>query len=94
MMTRVSAKGQVVIPKDVRDELGWLQGTELEVIKGPTQVVLRPKQKPFDQAEFDLKLAKLRATANYHGPVYSDEEVNAAIGEMFASDSQWWPPNR
>ena len=39
--TKLSAKGQVVIPKDVRDRLGWLQGSELEVVETGDSVILR-----------------------------------------------------
>ena len=41
-VTRLSAKGQIVIPKDVRDRLGWAQGRDLEVIPMGDGVMLRP----------------------------------------------------
>lgn len=41
--TKLSAKGQVVLPKRVRDELGWEIGTEFVVERSGTGVTLRPK---------------------------------------------------
>ncbi len=32
MRTKVSTKGQVVIPKEARDALGWADGTVLDVV--------------------------------------------------------------
>lgn len=40
--TRVSAKGQVVIPKQLRDELGWKPGKELSVQREGMKLVLQP----------------------------------------------------
>ncbi len=92
--TKVSAKGQVVIPKDVRDRLKWTPGTELEVVHGAAGVMLRVKPVKIKKLPFDEAMAKLRAVVNYTGPVYSDEEANAAIDEMFRNDPQWGPPKR
>lgn len=92
--TKVSAKGQIVIPKDVRDRLHWQPGTELEVIDGPAGVMLRAKPPERKKLSFDEALARLRAVVNYKGPVYSDREANAAIDEMFRNDPQWDPPKR
>ena len=39
--TKVSGKGQVVIPKDVRDRLGMVEGTVLDVIESTEGVFLR-----------------------------------------------------
>ncbi len=43
--TKLSAKGQVVLPKRVRDELGWEIGTEFIVERSGTGVTLRPKSR-------------------------------------------------
>lgn len=43
MKTRISSKGQVVIPKAYRQKLGWETGTELVVEEEAGQVLLRPK---------------------------------------------------
>ena len=44
-LTRLSTKGQVVLPKDVRETLGLSSGTELEVEVRDGLVVLRPIRK-------------------------------------------------
>jgi AbrB family looped-hinge helix DNA binding protein len=40
--TKLSAKGQVVIPKDVRDRLNWAEGTRLDVVESVGSVTLIP----------------------------------------------------
>jgi AbrB family looped-hinge helix DNA binding protein len=40
--TKMSAKGQVVIPKAVRDRLRWKEGASLEVVETGSGVLLRP----------------------------------------------------
>lgn len=41
--TRLSSKGQVIIPKLVRDQLQWLPGTEFLVIQTEGGVLLKVK---------------------------------------------------
>ncbi len=40
-VTRVSDKGQVVIPKEIRDKLGFKEGTRLIVVATEDAVVLQ-----------------------------------------------------
>ncbi len=40
-VTRVSDKGQVVIPKEIRDKLGFKEGTKLIVVATEDAVVLQ-----------------------------------------------------
>jgi AbrB family looped-hinge helix DNA binding protein len=40
-VTRVSDKGQVVIPKDIREKLGMTEGTKLIVIATEDAVILQ-----------------------------------------------------
>ncbi len=48
MKTKVSSKGQVVIPKEVRDRLGIKPGTILEVRIEGRRIVLEPALEPPD----------------------------------------------
>ncbi|MDV3244911.1 MAG: AbrB/MazE/SpoVT family DNA-binding domain-containing protein [Nitrososphaerales archaeon] len=40
-VTKVSEKGQVVIPKEIRDKMGFKQGTRLIVVASGDAVVLQ-----------------------------------------------------
>jgi AbrB family looped-hinge helix DNA binding protein len=40
-VTKVSEKGQVVIPKEIRDKMGFIEGTKLIVIAAEDAVVLQ-----------------------------------------------------
>ena len=42
--TKLSSKGQVVLPKSVRDQHGWGEGTEFVVESTAQGVLLRPRQ--------------------------------------------------
>lgn len=81
--TRLSAKGQVVIPKEVRDRLGLVEGTVFDVVQRGDEVVLRlphgRKKLTVEEAE-----ARIRAAVKYDGPPISDEEI-AAAGPAAAS---------
>lgn len=73
--TRLSAKGQVVIPKDVRDRLGWTQGSDLEVVETAGGVLLRqkPTRKKLSVAE---ATTELRKTFQYKGPPIPIERLS------------------
>jgi AbrB family looped-hinge helix DNA binding protein len=48
LKTRVSTKGQIVLPKAIRDRRGWAAGAELVIEERPEGVLLRaaPKDEP------------------------------------------------
>ncbi|MGA9582599.1 MAG: AbrB/MazE/SpoVT family DNA-binding domain-containing protein [Allosphingosinicella sp.] len=76
IQTKVSAKGQIVIPKAVRDELDWPAGTRLEVVTLGGAVTLRPvaeKRRRLTLEEFERRRPK------YEGPPVSLEEMDEAI---------------
>ena len=73
--TRLSAKGQVVIPKDVRDRLGWPQGSELEVIETGDGVLLRPR-KPRGRLSVEEATARLRQIYQHKGPPIPIERLS------------------
>ena len=47
LTTTVSAKGQVILPKAVRDRLHWASATRLTVEQTAEGVLLKPMRNPF-----------------------------------------------
>ena len=83
--TRLSAKGQLVLPKAVRDRLQWPPGTELEVVEHGGSVTLRAVPRPQgDRSAADI-LADIRARFPYAGPRISDADIEAAVRDAAAS---------
>ena len=74
--TRLSTKGQLIIPKEIRKRHGWTAGVELLVEDRGDSVVLRRAD--------DLPvttLADLVGCAGYTGPTQSLEDMEAAIAK-------------
>lgn len=72
--TRLSSKGQVIIPKAVRDRHGWAAGLELEVEDRGDAVLLRPAM-PFPSTTFE----EVRGCLKYDGPPLTIEEMDEAV---------------
>jgi AbrB family looped-hinge helix DNA binding protein len=72
--TVISTKGQVILPKAIRDLRHWAAGTQLIVENTPDGVLL--KSTPiFPETDLNAVFGALRHT----GPALSIEEMNAAI---------------
>jgi len=69
--TKLSSKGQVVIPEDVRKELGLEAGAQF-VVMGEGDVVILKKIEAPDRGEFKALAAKVRAQARRAGMKRSD----------------------
>ncbi len=82
--TKLSAKGQVVIPKDVRDRLKLAPGDELDVVERADGVLLR-KRRAKSGESFEAITERIRKIVNYQGPPVSLEEMDQAIADMWAS---------
>jgi AbrB family looped-hinge helix DNA binding protein len=78
METKVSSKGQVVLPKAIRDRHAWTDGTRLIVEDRPDCVVLRRVEE-----KKKLTIDDWVGIVKYKGPPKSVEEMNAAIEEEF-----------
>ena len=74
--TRLSSKGQVIIPKAVRERQGWQPGTELEVEDQGDVVVLR-RAPLFPRTTFE----EVRGCLKYDGPPRTVEEMDQGIAE-------------
>ena len=72
--TKLSTKGQVIIPKAVRTAHDWKPGQQLEVIDTGDGVLLRPR------ASFETTdLKDVAGFLKYDGPPKSLEEMDEAI---------------
>ena len=72
--TVVSTKGQVILPKAIRESRGWSIGTRLTVEDTPDGVLL--KSRPlFPPTTVDEVFGSLK----YDGPPISLEDMDAAI---------------
>lgn len=80
--TILSAKGQVVIPKDVRDRLGLVPGQTLDVVAMGGGVLLKPQAKKSGRS-FDQIMAEIRSLYTHKGPPVSIEEMDAGVDRMF-----------
>jgi AbrB family looped-hinge helix DNA binding protein len=69
--TRLSSKGQVVIPEQVRQDLGLSAGTQFVVVGQGDVVILRAISPP-SMDEFDDLVAKSRKAARDAGMKKSD----------------------
>jgi AbrB family looped-hinge helix DNA binding protein len=72
--TRLSSKGQVIIPKSSRDAHRWETGQELVVIDTDEGILLKPAR-PIPAAS----LKELAGCLKYTGPAKSLEEMEEAI---------------
>ncbi len=84
--TSISAKGQVVIPKDVRDRLRLRAGDRLEVIEQADGVLLR-RSPPEAKLSFEEAERRLRAIIRYDGPPVSIEDMNRTIEEAWIASA-------
>jgi len=73
---RLSTKGQLVIPKEIRERHGWGAGAELVFEDLGDRVVLRQWE---DVPE--TRLEDLIGCTGYKGPAKSLEEMEAGIAE-------------
>lgn len=72
--TVISTKGQVILPKAIRDRRHWAAGTRLTVEDTPDGVLLRATP-AFPETSIDAVFGSLR----YSGPALSIEEMDAVI---------------
>lgn len=72
--TKLSSKGQVILPKHIRTAHEWSAGIEFLVEDTPEGILLRPL-KPFKPT----RLKDVIGCAGYTGPAKTIEEMDAAI---------------
>jgi len=75
MRTTIDSGGRVVIPKSIRERLGLLPGSEVELAEGDGRVEISPALAPIEVVEVHGRLV-----ARGDGlPVLTDETVRETI---------------
>ena len=72
--TVVSTKGQVILPKAIRDQRHWAAGTQLVVEDTPEGVLLTTKA-PFPETTIDAVFGCVK----YEGPALSLDAMEKAV---------------
>ena len=81
--TRLSSRGQVVIPVGVRRALGLSAGQTLRVTRTANGVLLTPLLRKSGRTTTEL-VAELRKIYQHEGPAATIEEMDQSIVRMFA----------
>lgn len=66
----LSSKGQVVIPKEIRDELHWDEGTQITLVSSTSGITLKAVPKKTGR-----KLEDLIGMLKHDGPPLSTEDL-------------------
>lgn len=73
-ITKLSSKGQVIIPKPLRTAHHWEAGQELVVVDLPDGILLKPKA-PFPETT----ISDVASCLNYKGPSKTLDDMEQAI---------------
>ena len=74
--TVLSSKGQVIIPKPIREARHWAPGQRLEVIESKEGILLKPAS-PFPPTTIE----EVSGCLNYQGKAKTLAEMEAAIAK-------------
>ena len=85
-ITSVSAKGQIVIPKAIRDKLQISPGVKLMVLSDGTNILLKPIPEP-DISEFDELMDAAASWASDVG--MKEEDITSAIKSVRSKRKQF-----
>ena len=77
--TKMSSRGQVVIPEEIRERLGLKAGSQFVVVGDKDTVILKSISPP-SMKEFDELIAEARKQARRVGLKRAD--INAAVAEV------------
>jgi AbrB family looped-hinge helix DNA binding protein len=80
--TKLSSKGQVVLPKSVREAHGWAAGTEFVVESTPDGVRLRTRA-PFPRTELAAVFGSVRSPDLPRTVEEMDEGIRRAFAKHF-----------
>lgn len=78
-MSRITSKGQVTIPKELRDEFGFLPGTEVEFVRDGDRI--RVQRLAGGHSRGDEIVERLRRASGGDIPLSTDEIMALTRGE-------------
>lgn len=84
--TVVSTKGQVILPKAIRDSKGWGPGARLTVESTRDGVLLRPAERPFAPTTFEEVRGCLSGRRKSLTLEEIDNALRAAAKRRYARD--------
>ena len=83
MTTKMSSKGQVVLPEALRQMYGWQSGTAFTILAYKGSIIMQPLKTPTDEeiaAEFEEAFEEARRQARDAGMTPMD--ISNAIAEV------------
>jgi len=86
--TTLSTKGQIVIPKIVRDTLAWPDGMTLAIEQHANGLLLSAAKHHFKPTQ----LQSVRGCMNYKGPALTPEKIDEKSALAFAK--KWKQDNQ
>ena len=87
--TKMSAKGQVVIPSATRERWKFAPGSQIEVVETAAGVLLKPV-KPIPLKSFEAVSAAIEKLNPYRGPPISEDSWKQRLVEKLRAE--WRQP--
>ncbi len=87
METTLSSKGQIVIPRLIRQRHGWRPGATFTIVDEGNTLVLKPTS-----SRQTTSLEDVIGCAGYSGPSKSLAEMDAGIVEEAKKQAESWLP--
>ncbi len=85
METTLSSKGQIVIPRQIRQNHGWHPGVSFTIIEKDDSLILQPVN-----TKKTTKLEDVIGCAGYHGKKKSLAQMDAGILEEAKQQAASW----
>lgn len=84
MQTRVSTKGQVVLPGPIRRKLGIRAGDKLELSLDGERIVLTPHPRPRNKAQIvkDPKTGFIFLDAGPDAPILTNQQIKEMLADF------------
>ncbi len=77
---RISSKGQLVLPKAVRDAFGLTTGSEVEIEADGDMIILKPRRRRLEGQE-KYTVDDVAGMIKYDGPPVAIEDMNRLLEE-------------